>query len=163
MAAAGAEGGAIGGITGGVTGFGVGGDATTGVGATDPLLASSTSCRLPPRALATACSNRLARLCTMPIQLPATCTTARLASIRTNWACCDSNIRVEGSSRLPRICCHNSGRLTSLLEGLAGSGAEDAGCSVAVGVTVSSGVAGGGGAGAGAGTGAGLGAAAVVG
>ena len=136
-----------------MTGFGVGG-VTTGAGTTDPLLASSTNCRLPPRALTTACSNRLARLCTMPTQLPATCTTARLASILTNWACCDSNIRVEGSSRLPRICCHNSGRLTSLLEGLAGSGAEDAGCSVAVGVTVSSGVASGG---------AGAGAAAVVG
>ena len=76
-----------------------------------PLLASSTSCLEAPRALATACSSRDARLCTMPIQLPATCTTARLASRRTSWACCDSNIRVEGSSRLPKICCHSSGRL----------------------------------------------------
>ena len=75
------------------------------------LLVSSTSCLEPPSALATACSSRDARLCTIPIQLPATCTTARLASRRTSWACCDSSIRVEGSSRLPRICCQSSGRL----------------------------------------------------
>ena len=73
------------------------------------LLVSRTSCLEPPRAVATACSNRDARLCTIPIQLPATCTTARLASRRTSCACCDNNIRVEGSSRLPRICCHSSG------------------------------------------------------
>ena len=110
-------------------GLGVAG-VTTGLGATVLLLASSTSCLLPPRALATACSSRLARLCTMPIQLPATCTTARLASIRTNWACCDSNIRVEGSSRLPRICCQSSGRLTSFA-GRFGSSGDAAGGSFA--------------------------------
>ena len=91
------------------------------------LLASSTSCREPPRALATACSNRDARLCTMPIQLPATCTTARLASRRTSWACCDSSIRVEGNSRLPRICCHSSGRLVlAAAAGLATFGSSGA-------------------------------------
>ena len=89
------------------------------------LLASSTSCLEPPRAVATACSSRDARLCTMPIQLPATCTTARLASRRTSWACCDSNIRVEGSSRLPRICCHSSGRFVLG----AGAGVETVGSS----------------------------------
>ena len=78
------------------------------------LLASSTSCLEPPSALATACSSRDARLCTIPIQLPATCTTARLASRRTSWACCDSSIRVEGNSRLPRICCQSSGRLVAV-------------------------------------------------
>ena len=109
-----------------MTGLGVGG-ANTGAGATVPLLASSTSWREPPRALATACSSRLARLCTIPIQLPATCTTARLASIRTNWACCDSNIRVEGSSRLPRICCQSSGRLTSFAGRFGSSGDAVAG------------------------------------
>ena len=31
--------------------------------------------------------SRLARLCTMPIQLPATCTTALWASSRNSWAC----------------------------------------------------------------------------
>ena len=106
------------------------------------LLASSTSCLEPPSALATACSSRDARLCTMPIQLPATCTTARLASRRTSWACCDSNIRVEGSSRLPRICCHSSGRL--LLGdgagfdtvGSAGDAAAGAGLGLGVGVSV---------------------------
>ena len=36
------------------------------------LPASRISWRLPPRALATACSRRAARLCTMPIQLLAT-------------------------------------------------------------------------------------------
>ena len=36
------------------------------------LLASSTSCLEPPSALATACSSRDDRLCTIPIQLPAT-------------------------------------------------------------------------------------------
>ena len=89
------------------------------------LLASSTSCLEPPRAVATACSSRDARLCTMPIQLPGTCTTARLASRRTSWACCDSNIRVEGSSRLPRICCHSSGRFVLG----AGAGVETVGSS----------------------------------
>jgi len=95
-------------ITGGVT-TGAGGGGVTG--ATAPLLASSTNWRDPPRALATACSNSVALLCTMPIQLPATCTTARLASSRTNWPCWESSIRVEGNSRLPRICCHSSAKL----------------------------------------------------
>ena len=62
-----------------------------------------------------ACSSKAALLCTMPIQLPATCTTARFASSRTNCPCCDSSIRVEGNSRLPRICCHSSARLVLLL------------------------------------------------
>ena len=89
-----------------------------------PLWLSSTSWRLPPQALAMACSSKVARLCTMPIQLPATCTTARWASMRTSWACCESSMRVEGSSRLPRICCHSSGRLV-LVAGVV-SGAADA-------------------------------------
>merc|ERR1711998_786921 len=62
---------------------GAGGAATTGAVIVLPP-ASSTSWRLPPRAAATAFSSRLARLCTIPIQLPATCTTARLASRRTS-------------------------------------------------------------------------------
>ena len=115
-------------------GVGVGGSTAAGAVVTGAvpsgggmalLLASSTSCLEPPRAVATACSSRDALLCTMPIQLPATCTTARLASRRTSWACCDSNIRVEGSSRLPRICCHSSGRFVLG----AGAGVETVGSS----------------------------------
>ena len=82
---------------------------------------SNTSCRFPPIERLMACSSKLARLWTIPIQFPATCTTARWGSSRTSCACCDSSIRVEGSSRLARICCQSSGRL--LLSG-AGSGAD---------------------------------------
>ena len=110
-------------MAGAIGGVGIDGVATGGGMAL--LLASSTSCLEPPRALATACSSRDARLCTMPIQLPATCTTARLASRRTSWACCDSSIRVEGSSRLLRICCQSSGRLVLA----AGAGVETVGSS----------------------------------
>ena len=86
----------VGSGTGGDGGAGVGaglaGSVMTGAGgagaATGAVIVllpvSSTSWRLPPRAVATACSSRLARLCTIPIQLPATCTTARLASRRTS-------------------------------------------------------------------------------
>ncbi|CAI8344160.1 MAG: Uncharacterised protein [Synechococcus sp. MIT S9220] len=61
-------------------------------------------------AVAIAFSSKVARLCTMPIQFPETCTTARWLSIRTSRACCDSSMRVEGSSRLARICCQSSPR-----------------------------------------------------
>ena len=61
----------------------------------------------------------------MPIQLPATCTTARWPSIRTSCACCDSSIRVEGSSRLPRICCQSSGRLVFAAGAAIGSAGDD--------------------------------------
>ncbi len=125
------------------------------------LLASRISCLEPPRAVATACSSSDARLCTIPIQLPATCTTARLASSRTSCACCESSMRVEGSSRLPRICCHSSGRLVlgdgAGLETVGSSGdAAGAGFGLAV-VGASVGV----GAAAGAGTGAAIGVTAV--
>ena len=120
-----------------------------------PLLASRINCLEPPRAVATACSRREARLCTMPIQLPATCTTARLASSRTSWACCDSNIRVEGSSRLPRICCHSSGRLAlgdgPGVETVGSSGAAAGAFGLGAGASVGLGVAGATGAGVGAG------------
>ena len=53
-------------------------------GVMTPAWFSSTSWRLPPQARAMACSSKVARLCTMPIQFPATCTTARCESIRTN-------------------------------------------------------------------------------
>ena len=79
------------------------------IGAAPPWF-SSTSCRLPPMARAIAFSSRAARLCTMPIQFPETCTTARWLSIRTSRACCDSSMRVDGSSRLARICCQSSPR-----------------------------------------------------
>ena len=46
----------------------------------------------------------------MAIQLPATCTTARRSSSRTSWACWESSMRVEGSSRPARICCQSSAR-----------------------------------------------------
>ena len=85
------------------------------IGAAPPWF-SSTSWRFPPMALAIAFSSRAARLCTMPIQFPETCTTARWLSIRTSRACCDSSMRVEGSSRLARICCQSSPR-SSLVEG----------------------------------------------
>ena len=94
---------------------GAGGAAGGGI---TPVLASMINWRDPPRALPTACSSKLARLCTMPIQLPATCTTARFASSRTNCACWDSSMRVEGNSRLPKICCHSSGRLVPLVAGV---------------------------------------------
>ena len=75
----------------------------------------------------------------MAIQLPATCTTARRSSRRTSWACWDSSMRVEGSSRPARICCQSSGRLAELLgstlTGGAGAGAG-AGIGAAVGATV---------------------------
>ena len=61
-------------------------------------------------ALAIAFSSSAARLCTMPIQFPDTCTTARWLSMRTSRACCDSSMRVDGSSRLARICCQSSPR-----------------------------------------------------
>ena len=66
----------------GATAAGVGGDggaaaADVDAGVIAPLWLSSTNWRLPPQALAIACSSRVARLCTIPIQLPATCTTAR--------------------------------------------------------------------------------------
>ena len=111
----------------GVDCFDCGAGAAAGVeaiGAAPPWF-SKTSCRLPPIERLMACSSRLARLCTMPIQFPATCTTARWGSSRTSCACCDSSIRVEGSSRLARICCHSSGRL--LLSG-AGSCAAGGVC-----------------------------------
>ena len=113
-----------GGVVGGVIDGVVTGAVASG-GGMALLLASSSSCLEPPSALATACSSRDARLCTIPIQLPATCTTARLASSRTSWACCDSSIRVEGSSRLPRICCQSSGRLVLA----SGAGVETVGSS----------------------------------
>ena len=111
------------------------------------LPASSTSWRLPPRALAMACSSRAARLCTMPIQFPATCTTARLASRRTSWPCCERSIRVDGNSKLPRICCQSSGRLletvsetTVVTWGSSGAGAEVlTGSGVAVGPVLAGG------------------------
>ena len=79
------------------------------MGAAPPWF-SSTSWRLPPMAVAIAFSSKAARLCTMPIQFPDTCTTARWVSIRVNRACCESSMRVEGSSRLARICCQSSPR-----------------------------------------------------
>ena len=64
--------GAIGGaVVGGVI-DGVATGAVASGGGMALLLASSTSCLEPPSALATACSSRDARLCTIPIQLPAT-------------------------------------------------------------------------------------------
>ena len=75
-------------------------------------------------ALAIAFSSSAARLCTMPIQFPETCTTARWLSMRTRRACCDSNMRVEGSSRLARICCQSSPR-SSVWAGVA---AASCGC-----------------------------------
>ena len=85
-------------------------DGVDAIGAAPPWF-SKTSCRFPPIERLMACSSKLARLCTIPIQFPATCTTARWGSRRTSCACWDSSIRVEGSSRLARICCHSSGRL----------------------------------------------------
>ncbi len=79
------------------------------IGAAPPWF-SSTSWRLPPMAVAIAFSSKAARLCTMPIQFPDTCTTARWVSIRVSRACCESSMRVEGSSRLARICCQSSPR-----------------------------------------------------
>ena len=95
-------------------------DGVDAIGAAPPWF-SNTSCRFPPIERLMACSSKLARLWTIPIQFPATCTTARWGSSRTSCACCDSSIRVDGSSRLARICCQSSGRL--LLSG-AGSGAD---------------------------------------
>ena len=96
-------------------------DGVDAIGAAPPWF-SKTSCRFPPIERLMACSSKLARLCTIPIQFPATCTTARWGSRRTNCACCDSSIRVEGSSRLARICCQSSGRLW-----LSGAGSWPAG------------------------------------
>ena len=103
-------------------------DGVEAIGAA-PSWFSKTSCRFPPMERLMACSSKLARLWTMPIQFPATCTTARWGSSRTNCACCDSSIRVEGSSRLARICCHSSGRFWlsgagSCADGGVGAGSE---------------------------------------
>ena len=108
------------------------------IGAAPPWF-SNTSCRFPPMERLIACSSKLARLCTIPIQFPATCTTARWGSRRTSCACCDRSIRVEGSSRLARICCHSSGRLLlsgagSCADGGVGAGPELAtGCGLVLG------------------------------
>ena len=108
------------------------------IGAAPPWF-SKTSCRFPPMERLMACSNKLARLCTIPIQFPATCTTARWGSSRTSCACCDSSIRVEGSSRLARICCHSSARLWlsgsgSCADGGVGGGSElTTGCGLVLG------------------------------
>ena len=111
------------------------------------LLASSTSWRLPPRALAIACSSSAARLCTMPIQLLDTCTTARWASSCTSWPCCERSMRVDGNSRLPRICFHSSGRFVeAAADGVVvtgGSSGVGAGVPAEAGVTVGSAPAGG--------------------
>ena len=115
--------GSVMGVDGGDCGAGAA-DGVEAIGAAPPWF-SKISCRFPPMERLMACSSKLARLCTMPIQLPATCTTARWGSSRTSCACCDSSIRVEGSSRLARICCHSSGRL--LLSG-AGSCAAGGVC-----------------------------------
>ena len=96
------------------------------IGAAPPWF-SKTSCRFPPMERLMACSNKLARLCTIPIQFPATCTTARWGSSRTSCACCDSSIRVEGSSRLARICCQSSGRLSVSGAGSGAAGGVGAG------------------------------------
>lgn len=115
----------------GVDGVDCGAGAAAGVeaiGAAPPWF-SKTSCRFPPMERLMACSSKLARLCTIPIQFPATCTTARWGSSRTSCACCDRSMRVEGSSRLARICCHSSGRLLlsgagSCADGGVGAGSE---------------------------------------
>ena len=115
----------------GVDGVDCGAGAAAGVeaiGAAPPWF-SKTSCRFPPMERLMACSSKLARLCTIPIQFPATCTTARWGSSRTSCACCDRSMRVEGSSRLARICCHSSGRLLlsgagSCADGAVGAGSE---------------------------------------
>lgn len=101
-------------------------DGVEAIGAAPPWF-SKTSCRFPPMERLMACSSKLARLWTMPIQFPATCTTARWGSSRTNCACCDSSIRVEGSSRLARICCHSSGRFWLSGEGSCADGGVGAG------------------------------------
>ena len=107
-------------------------DGVEAIGAAPPWF-SKTSCRFPPIDRLMASSSKLARLCTIPIQFPATCTTARWGSRRTNCACCDSSIRVEGSSRLARICCQSSGRLW-----LSGAGSWPAGGLCAGGVCAES-------------------------
>ena len=137
--------GAGGACAGGASGGGAG-DGAVWLGMA-VLPASSTSWRLPPRALAMACSSRAARLCTMPIQFPATCTTARLASSRTSWPCCERSMRVDGNSRLPRICCQSSGRLLEAFSeasvGTWGSSGAGAGLPAGSGVAVGSALAGG--------------------
>ena len=63
----------------------------------------------------------------MAIQLPATCTTARCGSSRASTACCESSMRVEGSSSPARICCHSSARSgPSLSAAAAGRGSRAA-------------------------------------
>ena len=125
----------------GVDGVDCGAGAAAGVeaiGAAPPWF-SKTSCRFPPMERLMACSSKLARLCTIPIQFPATCTTARWGSSRTSCACCDRSMRVEGSSRLARICCHSSGRLLlsgagSCADGGVGAGSElTTGCGLVLG------------------------------
>ena len=125
----------------GVDGVDGGAGAAAGVeaiGAAPPWF-SKTSCRFPPMERLMACSSKLARLCTIPIQFPATCTTARWGSSRTSCACCDRSMRVEGSSRLARICCHSSGRLLlsgagSCADGGVGAGSElTTGCGLVLG------------------------------
>ena len=113
-------------------------DGVDAIGAAPPWF-SKTSCRFPPIERLMACSSKLARLCTIPIQFPATCTTARWGSRRTSCACWDSSIRVEGSSRLARICCQSSGRLllsgaSSGVDGGVGAGSElTSGCGFVLG------------------------------
>ena len=70
-------------------------------------------------------SSRGRRPCTIAIQFPATRTTARWPSSRTNVACWDNSMRVEGNSRPVRICCQSSGRLAAA--GVASPGAARAG------------------------------------
>ena len=82
-------------------------------------------------AVAIAFSSKVARLCTMPIQFPETCTTARWLSIRTSRACCDSSMRVEGSSRLARICCQSSPRSSlgaGVVAAVSAGGSDAAAC-----------------------------------
>ena len=93
---------------------------------------SSTTWRGVPSTLAAACSSRGSRLCTIPTQLGATRTTARCWSSRTSSPCCVSSMRVEGSSRLARICCHSALRSRFWAAGGGGvAGAVGAGAAAA--------------------------------